>query len=101
LAASLARAETASIERTPILGVLIDDGSAMPGAALLRVWLAATRDRLALHPLSVLLDRRGWELARRLGLRPAQLLFAFRLGRSAPPPFSGRRAVERFTRLCG
>jgi hypothetical protein len=61
------------------------------------VWLAATRLGLALAPMSGLLDRRGWELGRALGASPTRLVTAFRLGRSAPAPRSGRRAVARFT----
>ncbi|HVE85842.1 MAG TPA: hypothetical protein VND93_23465, partial [Myxococcales bacterium] len=71
------------------------------GAALLRVWLEATRLRLALHPLSVLLDRRGWELGKALGCSPRQLVLAFRLGRSVPPPRSGRREVQAFATRAG
>ena len=99
LAAAMARSEAAAVVRTPVVGVLVRDrDAAMPGRSLLRVWLAATRERLAMHPISVLLDRRGWELARHLGVRPEMLLFAFRLGHSAPPPRSQRLPVEAFAR---
>ena len=63
---------------------------------MLRVWLEATKARLALQPLSVLLDRRGWELARHLGASHERLVAVFRLGLSAPPPRAGRRPVGRF-----
>jgi nitroreductase len=97
LAAALARAEARAVEEAPFMGVLVapgDGGDA--GAGLLGVWLAATRAGLALAPLSVLLDRRGWELGRRLGVSPTRLVAAFRLGRSAPAPRSGRRPVSAF-----
>jgi nitroreductase len=97
LAGALARAEARAVEAAPFLGVLVaaaDAGDA--GAGLLSVWLAATRAGLALAPTSVLLDRRGWELGRHLGVSPTRLVTAFRLGRSAPAPRSGRRPVARF-----
>jgi nitroreductase len=98
IAAALARAEARGVEEAPFLGVLVapGDGGAA-GAGLLQVWLAATRAGLSLAPLSVLLDRRGWELGRRLGVSPTRLVLAFRLGRSAPAPLSGRRPVAAFT----
>jgi hypothetical protein len=71
------------------------------GGPLLRVWLEATRLHLAIHPVSVLLDRRGWELAKALQVSPRQLVLAFRLGRSIPPPRSGRRGVESFAKRAG
>jgi nitroreductase len=97
-AAALARAETKLVEEAPFVGVLVAPGPAnLAGAGLLHVWLAATRLGLALAPMSGLLDRRGWELGRALGASPTRLVTAFRLGRSAPAPRSGRRAVARFT----
>jgi hypothetical protein len=99
LAEQLARAEAAHLERTPLLGVLIIQPSPEPvGARLLRWWLEATRHQLVLHPLSVLLDRRGWELAKSLGVSPRELAFVFRLGHSTPPPRSHRRPADSF--LC-
>jgi hypothetical protein len=98
LAATLARAEARLVEESPFVGVLVAPGDAgVAGAGLLHVWLAATRLGLALAPVSVLLDRRGWELGRQLGVAPPRLVTAFRLGRSAPAPRSGRRAVAGFT----
>ena len=97
VAAALARAETRAFEEAPFLGVLVAPGEAgAAGAGLLHVWLAATRVGVSLAPASVLLDRRGWELGRHLGVSPTRLVAAFRLGRSAPAPRSGRRAVSRF-----
>lgn len=97
LAAALGRAEARAVEEAPFLGVLVAPGEAGDaGAGLLRVWLAATHAGLSLAPTSVLLDRRGWEVGRRLGVSPSRLVAAFRLGRSAPAPRSGRRPVERF-----
>ena len=97
LAAALARAETRAVEEAPFLGVLVAPGDAGDaGAGLLHVWLAATRVGVSLAPVSVLLDRRGWELGRHLGVSPTRLVTAFRLGRSAPAPRSGRRPVPRF-----
>ena len=102
LAAPLARAETRAFEATPLVGVLVAPADARSaGAGLLRVWLAATRLGLALAPVSALLDRRGWELGRHLGVAPARLVCAFRLGRSVPAPRSGRRPVARFATLAG
>jgi hypothetical protein len=99
LAEQLARVESAQVERTPVVGVLIEErGEPLAGARLLRVWLEATRLRLAFHPLSALLDRRGWELGKSLGVAPTRLVFAFRLGHSAPPPRAGRRAAESLVR---
>jgi hypothetical protein len=101
LAAALARAETRAVEEAPFVGVLVAPGEVgrawTDGAGLLHVWLAATRLGLALAPVSVLLDRRGWELGRHLGVSPTRLVAAFRLGRSVPAPRSGRRPVARFT----
>jgi len=105
LASQLAKEEVAAAERAPCFGVLAcaetSAGAGDQGAALLRVWLEATRLHLALHPLSVLLDRRGWELAKALGCSPRQLVLAFRLGRSVPPPRSGRREVAAFATRAG
>jgi nitroreductase len=100
LAGALGRAEARAVEEAPLLGVLVAPGDAGDaGAGLLRVWLAATQAGLALAPVSVLLDRRGWEVGRRLGVSPTRLVAAFRLGRSAPAPRSGRRAVAKFASL--
>jgi hypothetical protein len=97
LAGRLARADTRLFEEAPFAGVLVAPTAAGAcGPALLRCWLEATRLGLALVPASALLDRRGWELGRRLGVAPARLVAAFRLGRSAPAPRSGRRPVPRF-----
>jgi nitroreductase len=97
LAGALARSETRAVEEAPFLGVLVAPGRAADaGAGLLHVWLAATRVGLSLAPVSALLDRRGWELGRHLGVSPTRLVAAFRLGRSAPAPRSGRRPVSRF-----
>jgi hypothetical protein len=106
----LAETETAEVARAPFLGLLLrpgaDPGPGMSpgsvgaaGAGLLRTWLAATKLGLAIHPISALLDRRGWEVARHLGVATGRVLFAFRLGHSAPPPRSGRLAVERFAKV--
>jgi hypothetical protein len=96
-AAALARAETRAVEEAPFLGVLVAPGDAGgAGAGLLQVWLAATRVGVSLAPVSVLLDRRGWELGHHLGVSPTRLVAAFRLGRSAPAPRSIRRPVARF-----
>jgi hypothetical protein len=98
LAAPLARAETRAFAAAPFAALLVapEPNAGACGAALLRVWMAATRLGLALAPVSALLDRRGWEIGRRLGVAPARLVAAFRLGRSAPAPRSGRRAVTHF-----
>jgi hypothetical protein len=97
LAARLATSETRAMIEAPFLGVLVAAGDASEaGAGLLRVWLEATRLGLALAPASVLLDRRGWELGRHLGVAPRRLVLAFRLGRSVPPPYARRRPVPRF-----
>jgi hypothetical protein len=102
LAAALARAETRVVEEAPFLGVLVAPGEGGDaGAAFLRVWLEATRLGLSLAPLSVLLDRRGWELGRHLGVAPSRLVAAFRLGRSAPAPRSGRRLPSAFASFHG
>jgi hypothetical protein len=102
LAAQLARQETTQVQQTPFIGVLIAPHPQHDaGAGVLRVWLEAVRLGLAMAPISVLLDRRGWELGRRLGVAPGQLLLAFRLGRSIPPPLSHRRPVDRFASLGG
>lgn len=113
LAARLAQAEAALVERTPLLACLIRDVQAPvhtvhgaahaellgAGAGVLAVWLEATRQGLAVHPLSPLLDRRGWALARGLGVDATCPVFVFRLGHSAPPARSGRLGVPRFSRL--
>ena len=97
LAESLARHDVRSFEQAAALGLLIAPApGAQSGGAVLRFWLEATRLGLAAHPLSVLLDRRGWEVGRQLGVDPRRVLMALRLGKSAPPPRAGRRAVERF-----
>jgi hypothetical protein len=97
LAGAVARVETRAVEEAPFIGVLVAPGDAGDaGAGLLHVWLSATAGGLSLAPISVLLDRRGWELGRHLGVSPTRLVTAFRLGRSAPAPRSGRRAVSRF-----
>ncbi len=97
LAAALARAESRVVEEAPFIAVLVAPGDAGDaGAAFLRVWLEATRLGLSLAPTSVLLDRRGWELGRHLGVSPTRLVAAFRLGRSAPAPRSGRRPPSAF-----
>jgi nitroreductase len=100
LAARLAAAETRVFTAAPLAVVLVAPAAAGGfGGALLRCWLAATRLGLAMVPASALLDRRAWELGRRLGVAPGRLVAAFRLGRSAPAPRSGRRAVARFATL--
>jgi nitroreductase len=100
LAGPLARAETRAFAEAPFAAVLVaPDDAGAHGAAFLRFWLAATGLGLALVPASALLDRRGWELGRHLGVAPARIVSAFRLGRSAPAPRSGRRAVARFATL--
>jgi nitroreductase len=101
LAERLAASEARDVAEAPFLGLLVADraGAAAAGAGLLRVWLAATELGLAIHPISVLIDRRGWEVARHLGVPADRVMFAFRLGRSAPPPRSGRLPVERFARV--
>jgi hypothetical protein len=89
------------VTASPFVAILVAEqaGAVAAGAGLLRTWLAATSLGLALHPISVLLDRRGWELARHLGVATGRLVFACRLGRSAPPPRAGRLPVERFAKL--
>jgi hypothetical protein len=99
LASQLAKAAVASAEKAPCFGALACAGEAGDqGGPLLRFWLEATRLRLAIHPISELLDRRGWELAKDLQVSPRQIVLAFRLGRSVPPPRSGRRDVKHFAR---
>jgi hypothetical protein len=103
-AESLARSETRQVAEAPFVALLVADkegDAAASGAGLLRVWLAATELGLAIHPISALLDRRGWEVARHLGVGTGRLMFACRLGRSAPPPRAGRLPVDRFARLTG
>jgi hypothetical protein len=98
LAGRLARQEVGPVEAAPVLGVLVAPGPAgEAGGGLLRIWLEATRLGLALAPNSAVLDRRGWELGRWLGVAPGRLVSVFRLGRSAPPPWSQRRPVASFT----
>ena len=101
LAEQLARGETREVAAAPFLALLVADreGAAAAGAGLLQVWLAVTDLGLAIHPVSALLDRRGWEVARHLGVPTGRLMFACRLGRSAPPPRAGRRPVESFAKL--
>jgi nitroreductase len=100
LAGRLAEAETRPFAAAPLGGVLIAPADAGAcGGALLRFWLAVTRLGLAMVPASAIVDRRGWELGRRLGVPPGRLVAVFRLGRSAPAPRSGRRAVARFASL--
>lgn len=110
LAEAMARSETNDVAQAPFVGLLVrpeagtghgvTPGSVgAAGAGLLRVWMAAAELGLAIHPISVLLDRRGWEVARYLGVATGRVMFAFRLGRSAPPPRAGRLAVERFARV--
>jgi hypothetical protein len=100
LASALAAQESRTLGAAPFLGVLVAEAEAgTVGAGLLQVWLAATQLGLALAPISVLLDRRGWELGRRLGVAPDRLVLAFRLGRSAPAPWSGRRPATQFATL--
>jgi hypothetical protein len=97
LAAALARQEAAPVQAAPFLAVLVaprDAGGA--GGGLLREWLAATAQGLALAPMSAVIDRRGWELGRQLGVAPDRLALVARVGRSVPPPLSGRRAVSDF-----
>lgn len=100
LAGQLATAEVLQAEQAPLFGIWIAQAPARDaGAALLRAWLEVARAGFSLHPVSVLLDRRGWELGRQLGLDPRRLAMVFRLGKSVPPPYSGRRPAERFARL--
>lgn len=101
LAERLAATETESVSASPFIALLVAEreGAASAGAGLLRVWLAATELGLALHPVSALLDRRGWEVARHLGVPTGRVMFACRLGRSAPPPRAGRLPVDRFAKL--
>ncbi len=105
LAEQLAAGETREVARAPFLALLVSEREdaglreGVAGEGLLRTWLAATELGLALHPISALLDRRGWEVARLLGVSTGRVLFAARLGRSAPPPRSGRLPVDRFAKL--
>ena len=100
MAGALARGEAARFDQAPCIVVI---SSTQPhlqaGAALLHLWLAAADARLAVHPVSVLLDHRGWEVSRHLGVPTAHLLAAWRIGRSAPAPRAGRRAVQDFAFL--
>lgn len=95
LAGALADAEVAAATRCPALVVVVarEGSGADCGGGLLELWLEATRLGLALQPLSVLLDRRGWELGRHLGVSPSRLVAVLRLGRSAPAFHSRRRPV--------
>ena len=96
VAEQAARSELRLLSDAPVLALVVAEEATAPidrGEGLLRLWLAATRLRLAMHPLSVLLDRRGWEVARQLGVATGQLVAALRVGHSAPPPPSRRRAV--------
>ena len=100
IAGSLAKGELESVKAAPVLAILVSDGVALDaGGALLRIWMEATRLGLAVHPISVLLDRRGWEVAKLLGVETSRLVAAWRVGRSAPPPTSGRLPVERWAQL--
>ncbi|MFL5320975.1 MAG: hypothetical protein ACJ790_15030 [Myxococcaceae bacterium] len=102
LAEQLAKEELKTVTPTPFLGVLISEGEAnRAGDALFRVWLEATRLGFSFHPISVLLDRRGWELGKLIGAPPSSCVLAFRFGKSAPPPRSGRRTVEQFYGTAG
>jgi hypothetical protein len=73
-----------------------DEVGAAGGEAVLHAWLEAERAHLAMHPMSVLLDRRGWEVAKHLGVDARRLRLAFRLGASVPVGRSGRRAGREF-----
>src|SRR5262249_59538654 len=87
LANPLARAETRAFSEAPLAGVLVaPDDAGAHGAGFLRFWLAATGLGLAMVPVSALIDRRGWEVGRHLGLAPARLLSLFPLAPPAPAP---------------
>ncbi len=97
VAEKIAKLRKARFSAAPLLGVLVAEGElAGAGAGVLNLWLEATKQRLQLEPSSALLSRRGWPLAKRLGTEPSRLVFAFRLGRSAPPPATGRLPVAAF-----
>jgi hypothetical protein len=97
LAGALAQADVDALARAPHLGVLVaDEVGAAGGEAVLHAWLEAERAHLAMHPMSVLLDRRGWEVAKHLGVDARRLRLAFRLGASVPVGRSGRRAGREF-----
>jgi hypothetical protein len=97
LAETLAQEDVRCLDQAAALGLVVAPRAAgQSGGPLLRFWLEATRLGVAAHPVSVLLDRRGWEVGRALGVDPRQIVMALRLGKSAPPPRSGRRPVERF-----
>lgn len=97
LAEQLAKEEVAQAEQAPLYAVWVAPGPAREaGGPLLRAWLEVARAGFAMHPLSVLLDRRGWELGRLLGVDPRRLAMVFRLGKSVPPPYSGRRPPAKF-----
>jgi hypothetical protein len=99
LAEQLARQDVVSFERAPSFGLLVAPpgmSDVASGGAVLRCWLEATKRGLVLHPQSVLLDRRGWEVGRLLSIDPRRVKLAFRLGHSVPAPWSGRLPVERF-----
>ncbi len=97
LAERLAAEDVRSFEQSAAVALLIAPGvDGRSGGAMLRFWLELTRLGIAAHPLSVLLDRRGWEVGRMVGVDPRRIRMALRLGKSAPPPRSGRRPVERF-----
>jgi hypothetical protein len=100
VAEQLARAELGLVSGAPVLALVVAEGGAGDGLArgtgLLRLWLEATRLRLAVQPLSVLLDRRGWEVARRLGADTRALVAALRIGYSPPPPPSRRRPLAEW-----
>ena len=97
LAGALAQADLDSLQRAPQLGVLVaDEPAAAGGEAVLHTWLCAERHHLAMHPMSVLLDRRGWEVAKHLGVDARRLRLAFRLGASVPVVRAGRRPGREF-----
>lgn len=97
LAGALAQADVDSLQQAPQLGVLVaDEAGAAGGEAVLHTWLEAERHHLAMHPLSVLLDRRGWEVAKHLGVDARRLRLAFRLGASVPVGRAGRRPGREF-----
>jgi hypothetical protein len=100
VADQLAEAEAVVARTAPWIFVLSSKhATRAAGEGLLDFWLQLTQERLHLHPVSVLLDRRGWELSRLLKLSPDRLMAAFRVGYSPPPPRSSRRDVEEFARV--
>jgi hypothetical protein len=100
VADQLAEAEAVVARTSPWIFVLSSKhATRAAGEGLLDFWLQLTNERLHLHPVSVLLDRRGWELSRLLKLSPDRLMAAFRVGYSPPPARSSRRDVEEFARV--